>query len=345
MRLGFFGARSDHTGLGNQWVNLARMLQPEHILLVDSTPFNGNAQHPDRYAGFNVTTVDGFPSSIEASQFLRSVDVVLCVETPYCHQLFQFARLQRKPAFLMVNPEFWDAFSSPTMPRPSVVLAPTPWLVPRIRQVVNRVVELPPPIFGEDFAKARKININRSGNPHRFVHIVGRPAVMDRNGTESLLNALTHSSGRYELVIKSQVPLNLATSDPRVTFECADVADQADLYAGYDLSIIPRRYGGLCIPMGESLACALPVIMTDISPNQDILPPEWLVPATVTGRLLTRTMLDVYSVDERALARKLDQWAAMPDEVLDQHKARALELSRQWDPEVLRPQYEAVFRQ
>jgi hypothetical protein len=35
----------------------------------------------------------------------------------------------------------------------------------------------------------------------------------------------------------------------------------------------------------------------------------------------------------------------MPAEALDQHKTRALELSRQFDPEVLRPQYEAVFRQ
>jgi hypothetical protein len=34
----------------------------------------------------------------------------------------------------------------------------------------------------------------------------------------------------------------------------------------------------------------------------------------------------------------------MTDESLDQHKMRAMDLSRQFDPEVLRPQYEAVFR-
>jgi hypothetical protein len=52
-----------------------------------------------------------------------------------------------------------------------------------------------------------------------------------------------------------------------------------------------------------------------------------------------------FNVNIAALAKKLDQWAAMPDELLDQQKARALELSHQWDPEVLRPQYEAAFRQ
>jgi len=52
-----------------------------------------------------------------------------------------------------------------------------------------------------------------------------------------------------------------------------------------------------------------------------------------------------FNVNIPALAQKLDRWATMPDELLDKHKARALELSRQFDPEVLRPQYEAVVRQ
>ena len=53
--------------------------------------------------------------------------------------------------------------------------------------------------------------------------------------------------------------------------------------------------------------------------------------------------IQYFNVNIAYLARKLDEWATMPDELLDQHKARALELSRQFDPEVLRPQYQAVF--
>jgi hypothetical protein len=52
-----------------------------------------------------------------------------------------------------------------------------------------------------------------------------------------------------------------------------------------------------------------------------------------------------FNVNIAALAQKLDEWAVMTDEALDQHKARALELSRQFDPDVLRPQYEAVLAQ
>jgi hypothetical protein len=51
------------------------------------------------------------------------------------------------------------------------------------------------------------------------------------------------------------------------------------------------------------------------------------------------------NVNIAALAQKLDEWAVMPDEVFDRHKARALELSRHSDPEVLRPDYEALRAQ
>ena len=43
--------------------------------------------------------------------------------------------------------------------------------------------------------------------------------------------------------------------------------------------------------------------------------------------------IQYFNVNVAVLARTLDEWAAMSDEQLDQHKARALELSRQLDPE------------
>ena len=63
----------------------------------------------------------------------------------------------------------------------------------------------------------------------------------------------------------------------------------------------------------------------------------------LTGGFVARTAIQYFNVNVALLARKLDEWAAMPDEALDQYKARALELSQQWDPKVLRPEYEAVF--
>jgi hypothetical protein len=76
-----------------------------------------------------------------------------------------------------------------------------------------------------------------------------------------------------------------------------------------------------------------------------LLPADWLVPGAFNGGFTSRVPIPYFNVNIAALAQKLDAWAAMADEALDQHKMRALELSRQFDPEVLRPQYEAVFRQ
>ena len=67
------------------------------------------------------------------------------------------------------------------------------------------------------------------------------------------------------------------------------------------------------------------------------------MPGDFQGGFTARVPIQYFNANIAVLARKLDEWAAMPDEVLDQHKARALELARQFDPEVLRPQYEAVF--
>ena len=48
------------------------------------------------------------------------------------------------------------------------------------------------------------------------------------------------------------------------------------MYSGFDAMVLPRRYAGLCLPMNEALMSALPVFMTNISPNNAILPPKWL---------------------------------------------------------------------
>ena len=80
---------------------------------------------------------------------------------------------------------------------------------------------------------------------------------------------------------------------------------------------------GLCLPCNEALTSGLPVIMSHTSPNDAVLPADWLVPGAFNGGFTSRVPIPYFNVNIAALARKLDEWAAMPDEVLDQHKARA----------------------
>ncbi len=210
------------------------------------------------------------------------------------------------------------------------------------RRFGDRVVHAPPADIPEDFAQARSANHGRTGR-RRFLHIVGKPAHGDRNGTMLLMYAMQRSRADFELVVKSQKPIQPLIKDPRITWDSSAPEEQWRLYAGFDSLIMPRRYGGLCLPMNEGLTSGLPVIMPNTSPNDAILPEDWLVTGAFNGGFTSRVPIQYFNVNIAVLARKLDEWAAMPDEQLDQHKARAVELSRQFDPEVLRPQYEAVL--
>jgi hypothetical protein len=89
MRLGII-ARSDNTGLGNQTRELVNMLSPDKILLIDSTPFNNNKQHPEWYERYSCIKTQGFPSVQQMKMFLGDVDVVLSCETFYDQNAFGF---------------------------------------------------------------------------------------------------------------------------------------------------------------------------------------------------------------------------------------------------------------
>jgi glycosyltransferase involved in cell wall biosynthesis len=116
----------------------------------------------------------------------------------------------------------------------------------------------------------------------------------------------------------------MRVSDHRVKFDFSDASDQAELYTRVDALILPRRYGGLCLPMNEALLSGLPVIMPDCSPNNDVLPERWLVPGTVKGQFMTRTMIDLFQVlnDARALGAEA-RLAGRPDRRRDAQREDA----------------------
>ena len=345
MKLGAL-VRADNGGLGWQTAALCRMLEPSKVMIIDSRPFNGAGvrQYPERFAEYESMITNGFPTDDECHRFLDGLTDVLTCETAYNYELFAEAERRGIKTFLQSNYEFCDYLTGSERPLPTKFLAPSLWKLDVMQhRFGDRVVLLPPPTFPRDFAQARIANHGRTGR-RRFLHVVGKPAAGDRNGTMLLMYAMQRSRADFELVVKSQAPLEPIIRDKRITWNPSAPDDQWWLYAGFDGLIMPRRYGGLCLPCNEALTSGLPVIMSNTSPNDALLPGDWLVQGAFNGGFTSRVPIPYFNVNIAALAQKLDQWAAMPDELLDQHKARALELSRQFDPEVLRPQYEAVLR-
>lgn len=335
----------DKSGLGYQTLNLVKMLQPDKVLLVDSTPFNGNEQHPEWYENFNTDKVLGFPNKGHYLAWSKGLTHVLTAETFYWDNFVNHAMRNNIRTYIQPNYEFSD-YAIKSMTPPTMFLMPSQWKLKEFSDRYENTIYLPPPLFPNDFKQARQVNFDRTGKP-RFLHIVGKWASKDRNGTKSLLEALKYTDADFELVIKTQHALDYWTEDKRVTIDETNDPDQQNLYKDFDAMILPRRYAGLCLPMNEALMSGLPVIMTDISPNNQVLPKQWLVPAKVHDKLLTRMVLDVYNADPTKLAERID-WLCNPDIVtnksdaihtLSGQKALAFEIGMNYAADNLKPKY------
>jgi len=338
MRLGII-ARMDNTGLGNQTRELAKMLKPDKVLVIDSTSFNGNKQHPEWYAGYRHETSAGFMNTNQAKSFLTGLDVVISCETFYNQEFTTLANRMGVRTVLQYNYEFLEYLVKRDIPFPTTLLSPSPWELDTVEDLFGRktkVRHLPPPVDVSLFSKARETNLSKTHN--RVLHIAGKVASKDRNGTESVIEMLEHSNKHYELVIKTQGPIATKSKDSRLTIEVANVEDNSSLYEGFDLMILPRRYGGLCLPLNEALVSALPVFMTDISPNSQILPKEWLAKSSRIDTLKTRASLNVYSADPRILGGMVDEYMGDKSKEIDKQKALDIGL-KMFSPDILRDKY------
>lgn len=339
MRLGII-ARADKTGLGNQTKELVDMLKPDKILLIDSSHFNGNKQYPEWYDGYDVqTTSAGFVSNMELNKFLTGVDVIISCEIFYNRRLVALAHRRGIRTILQYNYEFFEYFVVDGMRLPTILLAPSVWNIDIMEKAYGHATQLtylPPPTTPEIFSEAKVVN--QSKTHKRILHIAGKRANSDRNGTDTVVEMLKYSKADYELVVKVQGDYEPECNDPRLIVDNSNPDNRAELYSGFDLLVLPRKYGGLCLPMNEALLSSLPVIMTDISPNNHILPPEWLVEASWSNKIEFKGLTDVYETDPQKLAQLVDKFINEYD--IDAEKQKAFDLGyNTFSPDVLKDKY------
>lgn len=331
--------RCDKSGLGIQSRRLVRMIQPDKLMIIDSSIFNGNEQHPEWYSNYDSVGVKGFPTDMQIRSFLSGLDKVISCEIFYSNRFTLIARNMRVKTICIANPEFFDWFKQQwaLIPLPNKVIVPSKWMLKEMKQRFNAEY-LPTPIFNDEFETVRAANLVGAYSPPHYLFMNGKTAAMDRNGLESLYEALHHAKGNFTVTVKAQHDIK-KHPDPRLVYDFSNPEDQQELYKGYDCLILPRRYGGQAMSMCEALLCAMPVVMSKISPNTEVLPEKWLVPATKTGELMTRTMLDVYSADAKALADMLDNI-----DLSKEAKLKAYEIGKQYEAENLRTRYEELVK-
>lgn len=243
---------------------------------------------------------------------MRDLTSVFCIETPLNYYLMQYAQTFNVRSYIHVNYEFCD-YLNHDLPLPTKFIMPSRWKLQEMQKIYkDRVVFLPPPINPKEFEKPRQKNIVRDPkSKKRFLHTVGTLAHLDRNGTLLLTASLQQSRSDFDLIIRSQAPLptEYIINDKRVTYIVGDIDTVSDIYYDFDALILPRRYGGLCLPCNEALMSGMIAVMTDISPNNSLLPKKWLVPARKTHTFKARDTIDVFSADVRALAKMIDSLA------------------------------------
>jgi len=342
MKLGMI-VRADNTGLGNQTYELTQMLNPYKIMIIDFTSYNGNQQHFEWYAERDYTICKGVPTDEEMNDFLDDIDVLLSCETFYSTNFANYARNKNVKTVLQYNYEFLENISKPDAPLPDMFLAPSLWNFDKMIQLFGDktiIKHLPPPTDASLFAGVRENNMSKNHN--RLLHIGGKKAARDRNGTETVIEMLKYSKVDYELVIKTQTPLDIKCDDPRLTIDTGNPENREEMYDGYDAMLLPRRYAGLCLPMNEALISGLPVFMTNLMPNNAILPPEWLVKAEKIDQFRAKSMIDVYAGDPEHLAKVVDTY--MNSKRRGNIKQQALDIGLEnFSAESLKPKYLEIF--
>lgn len=339
-------------GLGIQTKRLVDMLSPYRVMVIDSTPFSRNKeQHFEWYENYDHFITYGFPRNHHILRFVKDLTHVFVCENPYNFYLLKVCKEMGIKTFVQSNYEFCENLNNPHLPVPDVFVMPSYWMVDDMKKRYKDVdvVVLPPPIDPDEFRRPREININRSSRKKRFLHIVGTSAAKDRNGTLDVVNCLKYAKRDFELVITSQHPFkdeSLFTNDRRISFFIGNKQKNSELYEDFDEVILPRRYGGLSLVANESLMSALPVIMTDISPNTELLPSCWLVKAKKEDVLRARVDIDVYASDLHELAHEIDTISSFSVKNMQETKKFAYNLAKsEFSIDVLRDKYEELFNE
>lgn len=303
MRLGLL-AYASNTGLGYQTYQFYKHMKPVKTLVADLSRFNGMPIYKERFPDGRFVT--GIPQRAEMDWLTDDVDAVFVAETPLNYDLYELAKRKGVATVQQYNYEFLDFFQHPAWAKPSILAAPTIWNADKVKALnVAPVVDWPVPVNREDipFREIKQLK--------NFVHIIGRPAVHDRNGTLSFLQAAKKIGDRFKYTIYLQKPTDRRAMEyhapvARAIDEASqslhlevieDIENYNDMYKFGSVLVLPRRYGGLCLPMQEALSAGMPVIMTDIDPNYQRLPKQWLVKAYKKKQFFAHVDIDVYEAE------------------------------------------------
>lgn len=326
-------ARMDRSGLAQQTRAIARLLPADVIVAID---MGHRARGPQTPIPGAVTlcprdTCPDEPHAVDAGaafEAFAGCDVVWTAETPYWPNLpIALAGIGTRTV-VTANPELLR----PT-PHATTVL-PTSWHAERLGLPV-----VPHPAPVGDIPVIAPPEVAR-----RFLH-VGAPAMRDRNGTDVVLRACELYRGPTIAVVLAGEGIawvNIPHHSPNVILTTtAPVGDWQDLYTHGDVLLLPRRYGGLCLPALEAAAAGMSIVMTDLAPQSGWSGVDSCVSAAPGPMVpMAGGNFDVARPDPQSLADAMLAYASSPARMA----AGARQASR-WAASLAWPEVEPLWRE
>ena len=266
MRIGLIARCEIARGLAIQSRNFYDNMPVDRVLLV-VVPRPDCATAPEWYpTGTVVASYDPVRHELNEQtvrEWLRGLDVVFTVETPYDWRVPLWCKELGVKLIIQGNPEFVRHMDDPSLPHPDAWWWPTSW----------RLDELPP---GKVMKVPMHTPLQRPVNADsklRLVHVVGKRAYADRNGTDVLPQVVRALQSDVKLTIygiDGQLPEFRRMRNVELELHPNGVNYKWEMYQDQDVLVMPRRYGGLCLPALEAAACDLVVMMPHIDANQEL---------------------------------------------------------------------------
>jgi len=336
MRIGLI-TRADNTGLGmlswEFYTNLKNLITK--VVIVDCQAFKIFTERFNFFPGrdgFSEVKTQGQLDIRFWDSFLKDLDVLLAIETPYNWIAFLLAK--QKGVKTVLIPMF-EGNDKPLDFYPDLIACPSMLDYESFRGEPSRLELIPLPVNRE------RVKYKKRTKAMTFLHNMGHGGLHGRTGTQRLLEAIPLVKNQnIKFFINSQVDFNYSR-DPRLKVNVGNIRNYWDLWNEGDVFILPAKFGMISMPVQEALAAGMPVLTADIFPFKGWLPDEWLIPYKMGQNVkLVRREIFYADFDPAVIAQKIDQWAEINMEK-ESEKANQLADAISW--EILKPKWIKLF--
>ena len=295
IRIGLI-ARADATGLGNQsqdwFYNLPNITK---VLVVwGELPFDPNVYQEKE----TIVAEQGMPSIDELKKFIKDIDVLMAIETPYNWNAFKIAKDAGVKTVLAPNYEF---FLNAIPEEPDLYLCYNSLTMDYIPE---------PKVYLQQPLDRNQFEFKLRKKAETFLFNNGNGGVLGRNSLSEFVQAIPLVKSDVKFIINSQVPFD-TINDSRVDARIGNFS-LAEIWKEGDVFVHLRKFGANSLPIQEALSWGMPIIGVDRKPENTFLPQELLVKPDQTMPIRIKEELieiEASIISPMKIAKKIDEIA------------------------------------